>query len=131
MSSPNVIWKMQPCLLKKKKIALTSVLSGNRKRKDPSRCVVCDSMEPSEGLSVKDGGTLGSCRTCVLSAQIKCGFLVRSSRVVLAKFKVSTKILGLLSSWGKLSQKSFYVHNFWVFFQNWMDASRLFSGNNP
>lgn len=55
MSSPNVIWKMQPGLLKK--VALNSVLSGNRKRKDPSRCVVCDSMEPSEGLSVKNGGS--------------------------------------------------------------------------
>lgn len=40
--------------------------------------------------------------------------------VVLAKFKVSIQILGLLCSWGKLAQKSFHVYNFYFSKTGWM-----------
>lgn len=120
MSSPNADGYMQNAAWSFEKIALTSVLSGNRKRKDPSRRVVRDSMEPSGDLSVRNGGSgikygkLQDLRSSC-SNQVWFSGVVKSS-VVLAKFKMSTQILGLLYSWGKLTQKSFHIYNFLFIF---------------
>lgn len=111
------------------RIAMTSVLSGNRKRKYPCRCAMCNSVWPCGGLfhcvytvwrrTVKAGLSIWSCMTCVLFAQITCGC------PVVAKFKVSTQILGwtgtFLYSWGKLAQKSLYLYDIFFFSKTeWM-----------